>query len=723
MPGIGDVRVNLIADVAKFVENVNRGTSMLARFGKFAAATVDQLDKNLEKLGKKATAKLTLPIIGLGIAAVKAADPTMHVFTELERLALQAQKALAPVGRVLIDLFDAALPTMQRAAGVLHNLSERFAAMSPESQKMTIGIVAAVAAIGPLSLGLSALTTLAKPVFSGLSLITSGISFVTKASIGMAKAGIVAINEYALAVFKGTSGTTKALGVLGKNLGILTAAVVGFEAGRYFYDEFKIVQQTAAAAVETLSNGWARIKFGAMVALDGIHNAWDETITALQRSAGKFLQVMYGSLVQIPEKLRPVKAETMEAIRQMADAWSNASDSFDFAAKLEEREGDLKRELAANAKIFKITMDSIEAEFEGKDRKGRSPLQFVMGDLAMLGEFAGQSLDKVKELTAEFDKLPEWYDSLIAKSKDLLDVAPAPFVQTKAEAKEAAAQLEKMNDTLRDFREKARQIRFEVYPSEKAQQDINEIKQLQYELRQMGEGDLLPDEVVSAKIAKIMEELKKLEDKTKETFGYKMSKAVEGFAGRASDTLAEFLIDGKTDLEAFFKSFEKTMLSTMFNSAIFQPAFSWLGGAFSLKGGSALTAPAASGIGVVSAHGNAFTNGTKLNAFASGGVLNAPAIFPMRSGWGLAGERGPEAIAPLTRIGGDLGIKAVPPQISFQVIDQRGRGAPVQVTEQSRGDGTRQIQVLIRDEVNSGLASGAYDTTLNRVFGIRRRGY
>lgn len=716
MPGIGDVRVNLIADVAKFVENVNRGTSMLARFGKFAAATVDQLDKNLEKLGKKATAKLTLPIIGLGIAAVKAADPTMHVFTELERLALQAQKALAPVGRVLIDLFDAALPTMQRAAGVLHNLSERFAAMSPESQKMTIGIVAAVAAIGPLSLGLSALTTLAKPVFSGLSLITSGISFVTKASIGMAKAGIVAINEYALAVFKGTSGTTKALGVLGKNLGILTAAVVGFEAGRYFYDEFKIVQQTAAAAVETLSNGWARIKFSAMVALDGIHNAWDETITALQRSAGKFLQVMYGSLVQIPEKLRPVKAETMEAIRQMADAWSNASDSFDFAAKLEERKGDLKRELAENAEIFKITMDSIEAEFEGKDRKGRSPLQFVMGDLAMLGEFAGQSLDKVKELTAEFDKLPEWYDSLIVKSKDLLDVAPAPFVQTAKEAKAAADRMKEMNEAAESLREKARNIRFEVYPAEKVKADLDDLYKLQTELELIGEA--MPVDVFNKKRELILKGLKDLGDKAEETFGQKMAKSVEGFAGRSSDTLAEFLIEGKTDLEAFFKSFEKTMLSTMFNSAIFQPAFSWMGGFFNR----APALPASSGIGVVSAHGNAFLNGMKLNAFGHGGVTSGPELFPMRTGWGLRGEKGAEGIFPLTRIGQDLGVKAVPSPVVVNVNDHRRMGSDVRVSESVMPGGHRQIDILIADTVDNRLASGRFDATLSRVFGVRRRG-
>lgn len=47
-----------------------------------------------------------------------------------------------------------------------------------------------------------------------------------------------------------------------------------------------------------------------------------------------------------------------------------------------------------------------------------------------------------------------------------------------------------------------------------------------------------------------------------------------------------------------------------------------------------------------------------LTPFAAGGVINAPAYFPMASGGiGLAGEAGPEAIVPLTRgSDGRLGV-------------------------------------------------------------------
>jgi phage-related minor tail protein len=48
----------------------------------------------------------------------------------------------------------------------------------------------------------------------------------------------------------------------------------------------------------------------------------------------------------------------------------------------------------------------------------------------------------------------------------------------------------------------------------------------------------------------------------------------------------------------------------------------------------------------------------KTTAFADGGVVNSPVLFPMRGGTGLAGEAGPEAIMPLARgADGKLGVR------------------------------------------------------------------
>lgn len=57
------------------------------------------------------------------------------------------------------------------------------------------------------------------------------------------------------------------------------------------------------------------------------------------------------------------------------------------------------------------------------------------------------------------------------------------------------------------------------------------------------------------------------------------------------------------------------------------------------------------------ANGNAFSAGRPM-AFANGGIVNSPTAFRMPSGLGLMGEAGPEAIMPLTRVGGKLGVAA-----------------------------------------------------------------
>ena len=94
------------------------------------------------------------------------------------------------------------------------------------------------------------------------------------------------------------------------------------------------------------------------------------------------------------------------------------------------------------------------------------------------------------------------------------------------------------------------------------------------------------------------------------------------------------------------------------------------------------------------ADGAAFSAG-RVRAFARGGVVNRPTLFPMRSGLGLMGEAGPEAVMPLSRgADGRLGVSA------------EGAGAPVvNVTiqaqdarsfERSRGQVAAQLARAVR---------------------------
>ena len=58
------------------------------------------------------------------------------------------------------------------------------------------------------------------------------------------------------------------------------------------------------------------------------------------------------------------------------------------------------------------------------------------------------------------------------------------------------------------------------------------------------------------------------------------------------------------------------------------------------------------------ADGAGFSQG-RVMPFATGGIVSGPTRFPMRGGYGLMGEAGPEAIMPLARgADGKLGVRA-----------------------------------------------------------------
>lgn len=97
------------------------------------------------------------------------------------------------------------------------------------------------------------------------------------------------------------------------------------------------------------------------------------------------------------------------------------------------------------------------------------------------------------------------------------------------------------------------------------------------------------------------------------------------------------------------------------------------------------------------AQGGAFSAG-RVRAFARGGVVDGPALFPMRGGTGLMGEAGPEAIMPLTRgPDGRLGVRA-----------QGQGGAPVVTVNISTPDveGFRRSRGQVAAELARAVARG-----------------
>lgn len=96
------------------------------------------------------------------------------------------------------------------------------------------------------------------------------------------------------------------------------------------------------------------------------------------------------------------------------------------------------------------------------------------------------------------------------------------------------------------------------------------------------------------------------------------------------------------------------------------------------------------------AQGGAFVGGNVM-PFAKGGVVSQATAFPMRSGMGLMGEAGPEAIMPLSRgADGSLGVRASGGGVSNVTIN---------VTTPDVA-GFRRSQGQIAAQVNRALARG-----------------
>lgn len=118
---------------------------------------------------------------------------------------------------------------------------------------------------------------------------------------------------------------------------------------------------------------------------------------------------------------------------------------------------------------------------------------------------------------------------------------------------------------------------------------------------------------------------------------------------------------------------------------------------------------------LANANGNAFGGG-RVIPFAAGGVVSSPTMFPMRGGTGLMGEAGPEAIMPLTRIGGKLGVRAAGGGGGGGTVVQVNNfsGQPAREERERGPNGEEVVRVIVGDQ----LAKGRHDGSMGR-FGAR----
>lgn len=130
------------------------------------------------------------------------------------------------------------------------------------------------------------------------------------------------------------------------------------------------------------------------------------------------------------------------------------------------------------------------------------------------------------------------------------------------------------------------------------------------------------------------------------------------------------------------------------------------------------------GTKLFSAKGNVFDQ-SGVKAFATGGVVSGATPFTYGNGsMGVMGEAGPEAILPLSRIGGDLGVKAQIGTPTVNVNIHEAAGTRTSVEKNTDANGNISIEVIV-EQVESIMGRNIYRgagiaPTIERRYGLNR---
>ena len=201
--------------------------------------------------------------------------------------------------------------------------------------------------------------------------------------------------------------------------------------------------------------------------------------------------------------------------------------------------------------------------------------------------------------------------------------------------------------------------------------------------------------------------------------GAQIKQAIGGALVGLENALVSFVQTGKLEWKSLIDAMIADLIRLFIRSQILGPLAQGLGGSFG-GGGAGLVGsyPGAT----YTAQGAAFESDRQL-AFARGGVVGRPTLFPLAQGIGLMGEAGPEAILPLKRLpGGDLGVRATSGGAVFNqtIVNEAGVEIAAEERENATG-GIDQLLVLVRRDAEQQMMEGKLGRMAAQRFGLSDR--
>ncbi|PIQ26128.1 hypothetical protein COW64_12345 [bacterium (Candidatus Blackallbacteria) CG18_big_fil_WC_8_21_14_2_50_49_26] len=350
--------------------------------------------------------------------------------------------------------------------------------------------------------------------------------------------------------------------------------------------------------------------------------------------------------------------------------------------QLEQELEDIRKqaEEAAKKPIAKET-----AEKTGAAEKGKKLLDALGGgaskadtNAAAVTAIQNEEFRKQLELlgvTAEQAKVYELAikgasEAQITQAQAAADSVGAINAQIQAEKDYAKASAE------------AQKIIFDIDPIARASAEWEKLVALK-------EQGLLTDEQIGQAYAKTFKDVEKEGTSTFDT----LEAAVRGWGSSFTNTLADMVLTGKGSFGDLADSIISDLLRIQIQKNITDQL---IGGGTNFLNNLFSPTPNANG-GVYA--------GAGISAY-SGSVVSSPTVFPFARGIGLMGEAGPEAILPLTRINGKLGVQAqsgsnAAPNVVIQMNNQSGTNLNAKQQGQPKFDGRNWVLGIVLDAADS----------------------
>jgi hypothetical protein len=369
-------------------------------------------------------------------------------------------------------------------------------------------------------------------------------------------------------------------------------------------------------------------------------------------------------------------------------------------------------EMDADIRGLEQTIDSLTTKIETLRSKASAAKAAAQGEGAGAGAGFGDAGGVDKDAATRAAKLSKTIEDLQFKIR----VLRGDFGDLAKGAPELARQIGVLDGGFRRWKDGTVSLSQELDRLNEAMQDLADaqaaaevISSTRTEEEKMAEAtarlNALKPELIrqlsseAAANETIQRALEQLRGTTEQT-----SQVAQELGFTFSSAFEEAIVQGK-GLSEVLQGIEQDILRILVRKTISEPASKFFGSLFEGLGDSFF-----SGI-TGSSHGNVF-HGGRVVPFRHGGIPavgNEPAAFRMANGGlgTLREGRQYEAILPLARIGGDLGVKAAvggAPVVNVQIVNNTG--AAVQQRESRRADGGRDLEVVVGELVARDISRG-----------------